>query len=118
MDFEWDPAKSAATYQSRGFDFAYASGIFASGWVAVEDIRTDYGETRMKAIGQIGADILVGVYTVRGTTLRIISARRANKKGTNSMAITRMTAEQIAAMGGRVDRVRLDPPRKTTFIGR
>jgi uncharacterized DUF497 family protein len=80
VDFEWDPAKSAATYQARGFDFAYASRIFAVGWVAIEDARADYGETRMKAIGQVGSDILVVVYTVRGTALRIISARRANRK--------------------------------------
>ena len=80
MNFEWDPAKSAATYQERGFDFAYACRIFTTGWMAVVDARADYGETRMKAIGQTGADILVVVYTVRGTALRIISARRANRK--------------------------------------
>jgi uncharacterized DUF497 family protein len=80
VKFEWDPAKSAATYQARGFDFAYASRIFASGWVEVEDVRANYGETRLKAIGQVKADILVVVYTVRGTALRIISARRANRK--------------------------------------
>jgi uncharacterized protein len=54
--------------------------IFANGWVEVEDARANYGETRMKAIGQAEADILVVVYTVRGTALRIISARRANRK--------------------------------------
>jgi uncharacterized DUF497 family protein len=80
VDFEWDPAKSAATYRARGFDFAYACRIFTTDWMAAVDARADYGETRMKAIGQTGADILVVVYTVRGTALRIISARRANRK--------------------------------------
>ena len=80
MDFEWDPAKSAATYETRGFDFAYASRIFTTGWMAVQDARADYGESRMKAIGQTETDILVVIYTVRGKTLRLISARRANRK--------------------------------------
>jgi uncharacterized DUF497 family protein len=28
MIFEWDPAKSDATAALRGFDFAFAAGIF------------------------------------------------------------------------------------------
>jgi uncharacterized DUF497 family protein len=43
-------------------------------------MRADYGETRIKAIGQVGADILVVIYTRRGAAIRIISARRANSK--------------------------------------
>jgi uncharacterized protein len=65
VDFEWDSVKSAATYQARGFDFAHARRLFAAGWMAVEDARADYGETRMKALGKTGPDILVVVYTVR-----------------------------------------------------
>lgn len=80
MEFEWDPAKSDATYQARGFDFAYASRLFTMGWIANEDMRADYGETRIKAIGQVGPDILVVIYTRRGAAIRIISARRANRK--------------------------------------
>lgn len=80
MEFEWDSAKSEATYLRRGFDFAYASRIFANPWIAIEDTRVDYGETRLKALGQVGADILVVIYTWRAATIRIISARRANRK--------------------------------------
>ena len=29
MEFEWDPEKSEATFALRGFDFAFAAGIFA-----------------------------------------------------------------------------------------
>jgi uncharacterized protein len=80
VEFEWDPTKSDATYQARGLDFAYASRLFTTGWIASEDMRADYGETRIKAIGQVGADILVVIYTRRGAAIRIISARRANSK--------------------------------------
>jgi uncharacterized DUF497 family protein len=51
VEFEWDPAKSDATYYTRGFDFAYASRVFTADWIEVEDLRADYGETRIKAIG-------------------------------------------------------------------
>jgi uncharacterized protein len=80
VQFEWDPVKGEATYQARGFDFAYASRIFDAALIAVEDTRVDYGETRMKAIGQVGPDVLVVIYTRRGGAIRIISARRANGK--------------------------------------
>jgi uncharacterized DUF497 family protein len=80
VEFEWDSDKSDRTYATRGFDFAYASRIFGTAWLGARDARTDYGETRIKAIGQVGPDVLVVIYTRRGTAIRIISARRANKK--------------------------------------
>lgn len=82
MEFEGDPAKSEATYRQRGFDFAYAARIFAGGErLKAEDARAEYGETRVRAIGQVGPDVLVVVYTVRGGgVVRIISARLANRK--------------------------------------
>ena len=80
MEFEWNPAKSAVTFHQRGFDFGYASRIFAGPCLRSEDTRTDYGEIRMKAIGRVETDILAVIYTMRGSALRIISARRANRK--------------------------------------
>jgi uncharacterized DUF497 family protein len=41
MKFGWDPAKSEATYKERGFNFAYASRIFATDWIESEDARVD-----------------------------------------------------------------------------
>jgi uncharacterized DUF497 family protein len=79
VEFEWDPGKSEATYKLRGFDFAYASRIF-SGDVEIAEARRGYGEIRLKAIGQVNADMLAVVYTIRGRAIRIISARRANRK--------------------------------------
>jgi uncharacterized protein len=80
VEFEWDPAKDAATYQARGFDFAYASRIFAADCIESADTRTNDGEARIKATGQVGSDVLTVIYTRRGTAIRIISARRANRK--------------------------------------
>lgn len=78
--FEWDEAKSKASLKARGFDFAYAAGIFDGPVLEIDDTRSDYGERRVQAIGKIGADILFVVYTWRGDVRRIISARLANRK--------------------------------------
>jgi uncharacterized protein len=80
VEFEWDPAKSEATFRDRGFDFAYARRVFSGSQIETVDARTNYGEARIRAIGQVGSDILTVVYPVRGSILRIISARRANRE--------------------------------------
>jgi uncharacterized protein len=80
VEFDWDPAKSEATFRVRGFDFAYARRILSGDQIETTDARLDYGEVRIKAIGQVGPDVLVVIYTVRGAYHRIISARRANRK--------------------------------------
>ena len=40
-------------------------------------MRRDYGETRIKAIGEVNGVIVSVVYTWRGARRRLISARRA-----------------------------------------
>jgi uncharacterized DUF497 family protein len=78
--FEWDEAKSEANLKARGFDFAYAAGVFDGPVLELDDTRIDYGERRVQAIGRTGPDILFVVYTWRGEVRRIISARLANRK--------------------------------------
>jgi uncharacterized DUF497 family protein len=80
VDFEWDPAKSAATEQSRGIGFARAAEIFAGPLVEWIDDRRPYGEERRRAVGETAGELLHVVYTQRGAVIRIISARRANRK--------------------------------------
>lgn len=80
VDFEWDSAKDAATRESRGFGFSYAIRIFAGPTLEAPDTRLAYGEVRIRAIGQVGGDVLVVVYTDRHGIRRIISARLANRK--------------------------------------
>jgi uncharacterized protein len=47
VGFEWDPAKSEATFRSRGFDFAFAAYVFLDpDRIEREDVRRDYGERR------------------------------------------------------------------------
>ncbi len=46
----------------------------------MQDRRWDYGEDRYRLIGMIDGRAYVVVYTVRGSAIRIISARKANRK--------------------------------------
>ena len=85
LRFAWDPAKSERTLRERGFDFVYAARIFAGRVVLDEDTRTDYGERRQRATGEVEGLVLRVVFTGRvaedgQVVRRIISARRASRK--------------------------------------
>lgn len=81
MDFEWDEAKSNLCRKSRNFDFAYVISIFIDPLLVIEkDQRWDYGEDRFKATGVIEGRIFVVIYTKRVSAIRVISARRANRR--------------------------------------
>lgn len=81
MNFEWDEAKSDACFQERGFDFAYAARAFLDPNRVVQlDTRHSYGEERYQLMGAIEHRIFVVVYTPRRGAIRIISARKANKR--------------------------------------
>lgn len=81
MEFEWDDAKSDACFLRRGFDFAYALRVFLDPHrIVIQDHRWDYGEDRYRVLGMIEERIYVVVYTVRGSAIRIISARKASVK--------------------------------------
>ena len=80
-EFEWDDVKNSACFTSRGFDFAYAvRAFFAPRRIVVQDRRWDYGEDRYRLTGMIDGRANVVVYTARGSAIRIISARKANRK--------------------------------------
>lgn len=84
MRFEWDTGKSDETGRARGIDFRFAALIFNAPVIELQDVRVDYGERRMIAIGVADGRHLVVVYTDRvnrdGPVRRIISARPANRK--------------------------------------
>ena len=81
MEFEWDETKSEACAKSRRFNFDYAAFAFFDPNRTVEpDTRHDYGEERFRLIGMIEGRLYVVIYTLRGTLIRIISARKANQR--------------------------------------
>jgi uncharacterized protein len=79
-EFEWDESKSRRNFRECGFDFEFATQIFDGPRIEEEDLRRNYGERRVAATGKIEDGIFVVVYTWRGETRRIISARPAKRK--------------------------------------
>ena len=74
--FEWDARKNAANRRNHGIDFADAARLFNGPIAEAPDDRDDQ-EVRMIAFGELGPRVIAAVYTWRGETRRIISARRA-----------------------------------------
>ena len=80
MDFDWHDAKHERNIRERGFGFDFAALIFLGRVLTQVDDRADYGETRIKAIGEAEGIVLAVIYTDREDVRWIISARKANKK--------------------------------------
>jgi uncharacterized DUF497 family protein len=84
MNFEWDENKSDVCFDQRGFDFAYVVRAFIDpDRLIKKDTRWDYGEERYQLLGSIVQRVFCVVYTLRGSTIRIISARKANQREVN-----------------------------------
>lgn len=80
MEVGWDPAKHERTRRERGFGFDYAVRIFAGRTIEAADIRRDYGEDRVRAIGEINGRVYVVIYTDRPNVRWIISAWQASRR--------------------------------------
>jgi len=71
--------KKRSKSKKHGIDFTRAIQIFKGDTVQIHDNRKDYGEKRFIAIGAVNVQVITVVYTWRGDTIRIISARKAGK---------------------------------------
>lgn len=81
MQFEWDKNKNKTNLQKHGIDFEDAKRVFDDQQnKIIADKRKDYGEKRWKIIGKIYGTLISVIYTVRGFSIRIISARKASHK--------------------------------------
>jgi uncharacterized DUF497 family protein len=76
--FEWDEAKAARNWRSHGVSFEMARDVFKDSFgVEWVDSGQDEHEDRFVAIGMVENRLLFVAYTMRGETIRIISARKA-----------------------------------------
>ena len=81
LEFEWDDEKDRANRAKHGISFEEASGIFDGPVFTAPDEREDYGEERFISIGRLsGLVVVVVVHTDREGRIRLISARKANRK--------------------------------------
>ncbi|NEQ50494.1 MAG: BrnT family toxin [Leptolyngbya sp. SIO3F4] len=80
MEFEWDDVKAAKNVAKHGISFKQAVFIFDGCYVTIS-CRVVNGEIRQKVIGDVeGFGVTIVIATSRDGRIRIISARRANKK--------------------------------------
>jgi len=83
MEFEWDENKNQKNIIKHKIDFADAIHVFIdNNRIEKLDVRRNYNEDRWQTLGITEFGILVIIYTERnkGNTIRIMSARKANKK--------------------------------------
>lgn len=81
MIFEWNLEKSEENQKKHGVGFSEAELAFED-FYAIEEFDDEHStveEKRFKMLAAAGEKILVVVYTMRGGTFRIISAREAEK---------------------------------------
>jgi uncharacterized protein len=74
MPFSWDQNKSDANRIKHGISFEQAKEVFDDRNAIVDTSSGEHDEERWIAIGKT-----MMVFTVRGSTIRIISARQARK---------------------------------------
>lgn len=81
MRFEWDEAKRKANIAKHGIDFRDVPEMFTSLMLVGSDVRKDYGETRKIGFGFVRGRLMAVAFTERApNSIRIISARKANKR--------------------------------------
>ncbi|MBX9597128.1 MAG: BrnT family toxin [Burkholderiales bacterium] len=81
MQFEWDENKNKANITKHGIGFEIAKDVFDDKNKIIAPNRIVDKEERFQVIGEIeGVIVIMVVFTPRDGKVRIISARRANKK--------------------------------------
>ena len=80
MDYQWDENKAKANLKKHRVDFADAVSVFSDDTaITVEDDYPD--EQRYVTIGLDALQrLLVVIYTWRGESIRLISARKATRQ--------------------------------------
>ncbi len=80
LEFGWDEEKAALNERKHGVPFPFATRVFLDEnrleWM---DTRQEYEEPRWVTIGLIDGIEIVVAYTLRGDTIRLISARKAER---------------------------------------
>ncbi|MFG1462257.1 BrnT family toxin [Xanthobacter sp. DSM 24535] len=81
MEFEWDDQKAERNLEIHSISFEFAATVFFDeNRIEWRDERRDYGEERIIAVGVAEGLCLCVVYTLRGDSIRMISARLAHRK--------------------------------------
>jgi uncharacterized protein len=79
MEFDYDPAKSAANKAKHGIDFEVAQKLWTDPRLLEAPARTE-DEPRFLAIGRIDDKHWSAIFVHRAGKVRLISVRRARKQ--------------------------------------
>ena len=80
MEITFDPRKNERNLRERGLGFEMVAEFNFGSAIYAIDNRRNYGEVRTRALGFIGETLYALVFTMRGSALRVISLRKANRK--------------------------------------
>ena len=77
MDFSWDESKRRRVLRDHNLDFEDVKRAFDG--PRIEDYDPDHSqsETRWRMIGMLYGEVIVISYTLRGSVIHLITARRA-----------------------------------------
>lgn len=80
IEFEWDTLKAASNMRKHGISFETACEVFFDPFVCAGDEQVIDGEVRETVIGLTSDwELFYVAYTIRGDSVRLISARMANR---------------------------------------
>ena len=80
MRIEFDPAKDASNIEKHGLSLTLAAELDWDAALVWVDERYEYGELRMIALAPETGILYYVAFVDRGTTRRIISLRKANRR--------------------------------------
>jgi uncharacterized protein len=80
VEIEFDPVKDQINLLKHGVSLTAAAEMDLEPAIVIEDRRFSYGETRFIAYAPIGGRLHVLWFTMRGSVLRVIGLRRANRR--------------------------------------
>ena len=80
MDISFDPAKDGRNIATRSLSFMRAADFDWDGAEIIEDLRHNYPERRLVAVGYLDGRLHVMCFTPTATGVRVISFRKANAR--------------------------------------
>ena len=80
MEIEFDPVKDQINQAKHSVSLAAAAEIDLGQAIVIEDRRFDYGEPRFIAYAAGGGRLHVLWFTRRGSVVRVIGLRGANRR--------------------------------------
>jgi uncharacterized DUF497 family protein len=80
MEISFDPVKNALNIELRGLSFERAVDFEFETALFLPDLRRDYGEVRIRALGRLDKRVHALVFVETQHGIRVISFRKANKR--------------------------------------